>query len=256
MSSGADLFVVCKNCGSEVSPYITECPYCGTRLRKRAPKLDRDGNVKEVKPRGRAPRATLPKLRRGEIPGIRVDARPYATIALVLASLAVSLAWRGGAFSQADAAIVGPLDGDWWRLLTYSFVYDNAGYQLAALVAVGLFGWLIERRRGPLPVLLIYVAGAAGGGAIEAYGAAIPVAAGANGAALALLLAWLVPELLARRRGDDTDADLLGAGAIGAVVALMPLAAPEASWLVAAGGAAIGIFAGVVLDQAAGEPRG
>ena len=26
MSSGADLFVVCKQCGSEVSPYITECP--------------------------------------------------------------------------------------------------------------------------------------------------------------------------------------------------------------------------------------
>ncbi len=29
MTSGADLFVVCKQCGSEVSPYITECPYCG-----------------------------------------------------------------------------------------------------------------------------------------------------------------------------------------------------------------------------------
>ena len=40
-----DLFVVCKNCGSEVSPYITECPYCGTRLRKRAPKIERDGGV-------------------------------------------------------------------------------------------------------------------------------------------------------------------------------------------------------------------
>src|SRR3712207_6963529 len=36
MASGPDLFVVCKSCGSEVSPYITECPYCGTRLRKRA----------------------------------------------------------------------------------------------------------------------------------------------------------------------------------------------------------------------------
>jgi len=41
--SPADLFVVCKNpdCGAEVSPYVTECPYCGTRLRKRAPKLDK-----------------------------------------------------------------------------------------------------------------------------------------------------------------------------------------------------------------------
>ena len=41
MSSGPDLFVVCKQCGSEVSPYITECPYCGYRLRRRAPKLPR-----------------------------------------------------------------------------------------------------------------------------------------------------------------------------------------------------------------------
>ena len=42
MSSRADLFVVCKQCGSEVSPYITECPYCGHRLRRRAPKLPRE----------------------------------------------------------------------------------------------------------------------------------------------------------------------------------------------------------------------
>ena len=41
MTSSADLFVVCKQCGSEVSPYITECPYCGHRLRRRAPKLPR-----------------------------------------------------------------------------------------------------------------------------------------------------------------------------------------------------------------------
>ncbi|MGH2903306.1 MAG: zinc-ribbon domain-containing protein, partial [Solirubrobacteraceae bacterium] len=41
MSSTPDLFVVCKQCGSEVSPYITECPYCGHRLRRRAPDLPR-----------------------------------------------------------------------------------------------------------------------------------------------------------------------------------------------------------------------
>ena len=58
MSTEPDLFVICKNCSSEVSPYITECPYCGHRLRKRAPKIERSGHVK--RPRGakvrRAPR--------------------------------------------------------------------------------------------------------------------------------------------------------------------------------------------------------
>ena len=57
MASGPDLFVVCKSCGREVSPYITECPYCGNRLRKRAPKLERGGTPKPPKPpRKRRPR--------------------------------------------------------------------------------------------------------------------------------------------------------------------------------------------------------
>src|ERR1700734_3844353 len=54
-TGGPDLFVICKSCGSEVSPYITECPYCGNRLRKRAPKLDRDQQVAERKARRTAP---------------------------------------------------------------------------------------------------------------------------------------------------------------------------------------------------------
>src|SRR5687768_6911889 len=100
MSSGADLFVVCKSCGSEVSAYITECPYCGHRLRKRAPKLDRPGAP--GRPRRGARRATrsaprLGRLRAGEMPGIRLDARPYATIGLVLASVGLTVAVRIGA---------------------------------------------------------------------------------------------------------------------------------------------------------------
>ena len=47
--SETELSVICKNCGSEVSPYVTECPYCGARLRKRAPKLERRGDALEAK---------------------------------------------------------------------------------------------------------------------------------------------------------------------------------------------------------------
>jgi len=72
MSSGADLFVVCKQCGSEVSPYITECPYCGSRLRKRAPKLEK-ARKQEERRRRRADAPRLGRLRAGEIPGIRGD---------------------------------------------------------------------------------------------------------------------------------------------------------------------------------------
>ena len=40
---------------------------------------------------------------------------------------------------------------------------DQLGYQFVALVAVGIFGTLLERRFGPVPVVLVFVlAGAAG----------------------------------------------------------------------------------------------
>jgi ribosomal protein L40E len=71
-TGGPDLFVICKNCGAEVSPYITECPYCGNRLRKRAPKLDRDQRPTQPKQRRQAP-PLLSRLKPGEIPGIRGD---------------------------------------------------------------------------------------------------------------------------------------------------------------------------------------
>ena len=68
MAQMPDLNVVCKNCGNEVSPYITECPYCGTRLRKRAPE-DRarrhrlraaQGPQGAASPRAAAARASAP----------------------------------------------------------------------------------------------------------------------------------------------------------------------------------------------------
>ena len=38
---------------------------------------------------------------------------------------------------------------------------------------------------------------------------------GANGAALALLIAWAIPDLLALRSGEEIDGDLLGTAALG-----------------------------------------
>src|SRR3954464_8904826 len=113
--SEAELFVVCKNCGSEVSPYVTECPYCGQRVRKRAPKLDRGAEPKP--PKVRRSRA-LPRMRRGEIPGIALDRRPWGTIALVGLSLLATVALATGQVSVIDlGALYGPIEGDWWRLL-------------------------------------------------------------------------------------------------------------------------------------------
>jgi membrane associated rhomboid family serine protease len=246
MSPGPDLFVVCKQCGSEVSPYITECPYCGTRLQKRAPKLPREGETPKRPRRGsRTTRSSpsLGRLRRGEIPGVRADAPPYATAVLVVATCGLWVAWRGGYVDFGKLIINGPLHGDWWRLITSQFAYANGFYQFITLGAIALFGWLLERRHGPIVVIaLFFVCGVTGALAEIASGS--PLVSGGNGAALGLLAAWAVPDLLARKKHVDYDGDLLGVLAIAAVLLGMSLARQEASLLAGVVGGLVGLVLG------------
>jgi membrane associated rhomboid family serine protease len=247
MSTGnPDLFVICRSCGSEVSPYITECPYCGNRLRKRAPKLDRHGRVTE-KRRRRPPTPALPRLRPGEIPGIRAESRPYATITLVLAGMVGCLLWRTSLFTLDQVVIVEKPGPHWWRLITAPFIYNNLGFAFVCLGAIALYGWLLERRHGPLPVLALFAIGAVGGTAATAAVYSVPAALGGNGAALALITAWVIPDLVSLRRGEEIDGDLLGTLVIGVVVALMPAVVPGASWISDVVGVLGGIAVGVPL---------
>ncbi len=253
MGSGPDLFVVCKNCGSEVSPYITECPYCGTRLRKRAPKLEKGGVPKAPKAARRRPQApALGRLRPGEIPGIRADLsrRPYATILLVVVAALATVGARAGVYSVGQLVVLDEIGDEYWRLITTTFFYGATGYEIAALASIGLFGWLLERRHGLWAPLLVYVLGAAAGSAAVVAAYDVPLALGGNGAALALLAAWAVPELLARRRGEETEGDLLGAAAFAAVLLALPLATEEANALAGLGGVATGLLLGLPLSKA------
>jgi hypothetical protein len=240
-AGGPDLFVICKSCGSEVSPYITECPYCGNRLRKRAPKLDREGRVAEKRRRLRATR--LPRLRAGEIPGVRPDVRPYGTLALVTAGIVGALIWRTTLVVKLNLIVIGKPTGQWWKVVTAAFTYDNAGVAFAVLGTVALFGWLIERKHGPLPVLALFAIGGIGGVAATAVAYPFPIVLAGNGGALALISAWAVGQLLELRETGDIDGDLIGAGVITAVVALLPLADANVSWL--AGG--VGVLTGATL---------
>jgi membrane associated rhomboid family serine protease len=246
MASSPELFVVCKNCQSQVSPYVTECPYCGTRLRKRAPKIEREPKT----PRRRMPTPSLGPLRSGEIPGIRVDEdrKPWATILLV----AIGCLWWLALIPLRNEAlniVFVPL-GDWWQVLTAPFMQANGWYQFASLGAVGLFGWLLERRHGPLAVLAIWLLSASGAYAVLKAVDGSVFAMGASPGALGLLCAWVVPVVLARRAGrDDDDADLLGAAAFFVLLALMPLARPEVDPLATAVGIVVGSLCGLVLAR-------
>jgi membrane associated rhomboid family serine protease len=243
VTSRADLFVVCKQCGSEVSAFITECPYCGNRLRRRAPKLPRERQPRTRRPN--APSATLGRLRRGEIPGIRADSPPYATAALVVATCGVWIAWRGAYVNFLNIDIAGPLHGDWWRLITAQFAYLSGIYQFVALLTIGVFGWLMERRCGPIAVIaLFFAAGVAGALATLALYPHTAVVTGANGPALALVAAWAAPDLQALRNRTAYDGDLLGAAAFAIAILLMPAARQEVSWIAGLVGGAIGLLAG------------
>src|ERR671910_866649 len=124
--AGPELSVVCKTCGSEVSPYVTECPYCGTRLRKRAPKLERVGDevrVREGRRERRRRRAAERRERRGERFAVLAD-RPVLDL----------------------GAIVGPVGDEWWRYLAAPFVYDDLGYLFACGLALAIFVPGIEAR--------------------------------------------------------------------------------------------------------------
>jgi len=246
VSSEPDLFVVCKNCSSEVSPYVTECPYCGQRVRKRAPKIDRSLPLEPEAPPRRVKPPSLPKLRRGEIPGIAPDSKPRATIALVALSLLVTVAISTAAIGADDFALLGPIDGQWWRLLTTAFPHENTGYQFVALVVVAVFGVLLERRFGAVALVACFFICAAAGAALSVAAGVYP-AIGANGAALGLLCAWLVDDRRAARRGVDRENDLLGVYVLGGLLALLPLATEYASAAAGAGGAAAGALMGLGL---------
>jgi hypothetical protein len=265
MSSGADLFVVCKQCGSEVSPYVTECPYCGNRLRRRAPKLPKVG---EQPPRASRRQGLARLLRRSRAAGagargLRQGAgrprargvaesrwahgRPYATIALAAGSCAMYAVTEAEPSLYHRMPIIGPLGGSWWRLLTYQFVYLPARsgvYALVAIACTALFGWLLEQRHGPAAVLTVFLGAGVTGGLVADAVYALPLVSGANAGALGLLAAWAVPDLRAARAGDYWEGDLLGVGALAALLLALPFASGGACWLAGVTGGLVGLIAG------------
>jgi len=255
--SQPDLFVVCKNCGSEVSPYVTECPYCGQRVRKRAPKIDRSTGEPTTKRRRRARK--LPRLRAEEIAGIAPETRPYATGALILACVVGLLLYAADPTMDLGYLWVNAgLYDDVWRWFVTPFLHaDQLGYAFVALVPVGIFGTLLERRFGAVAVLVTFILAGAAGAALAATLETAPLLSdapgwrimGANGAALGLLCAWLVDDRLAARRGDDRENDLLGVYIIAAVLVLLSLTTEEANIAAAVGGALAGSLIGLLLPQ-------
>lgn len=249
--------MVCKSCGSEVSPYVTECPYCGHRLRKRAPKLERAGDEIKVKEgrrerraRKRAEKAEQRRQRLPKMPELDLDASggpPLAVIGVLLSAALLLVVQRAvPLFPGEVGAVIGPLDGEWWRALTAPFVFDDLGYLIACGAAIAIFGTSLERRLGTLPVLILAISAGALGVLVAAEAAGSDVVAGANGIGLAMVGAWA---MFARRRPTEPgeiDWDMWGAAAAASVLLLLPLVEVTADPVAGISGGIWGVLMGEV----------
>lgn len=254
--AGPELSVVCKSCGSEVSPYVTECPYCGTRLRKRAPKLERVGDEVRVQEDRRDRRRRKAAERRGRFAGrsgaVDLSSRPVATAIVLIASAALLIADRATNLTVIDlGAIVGPVGDEWWRYFAAPFVYDDIGYLFACALAIAIFLPGVERRVGSVPALLLALgAGALGmlaaDGIDSSFGDGITIAAGGNAIALGVLAAWLVLRDAERRADPTEEYDRIAVVVAVVVLLCLPLVEDFASVAAGLAGALVGAGCGLV----------
>jgi membrane associated rhomboid family serine protease len=247
--SETELSVVCKNCGSEVSPYVTECPYCGARLRKRAPKLERRGDALEAKRPRRRPRRQRRRERRAE--GLLAVDRPLVTIAAILAPAILLLVLRASGDPLATfGGLVVPLESEPWRYLTAPFAYSDVGYLFVVAVALVLFVPGLERRLGPAPTALLLIA-CGSLGMVAAYGIedardSLVVIAGGNGQALGAVAAWTAIRRAEVRGAIDEDFDRVGVAVVAIVLLLLPIFDDAANVFAGLAGAIVGGLAGLV----------
>ena len=245
--SETELSVICKNCGSEVSPYVTECPYCGARLRKRAPKLERRGDGLEARePRRR--RRRMPRPGRVSFP-VSTD-RPYATIAVVLASAVLLLIQKATGYGLVSfGGVIVPFEEDWWRYLSAPFAYLDVGYLFVVAIALAIFATGIERRLGTAQTLVLLIAcgslGVLAAAAVADSQNELEAIAGGNGMALGAVAAWFVIRRSEASGAIGEDFDRVGVAVAAGALLLLPVFASTANFWAGLAGGAVGALCGV-----------
>lgn len=252
--SETELQVVCRACGSEVSPFVTECPYCGKRLRKRAPKLEHHEDHFEPKPTaGVRLRRRLPRIPAGRLGLGSAAEGAYAIPAVIVAVSAVLLLVRvAGDFSLFQiGAISGQVNSEWWRFLTAPFAYGNVGYLFIVAVALAIFGSGLERALGKFATLVLLIGcgalGAfAGYGIYELFELGTPLIAGGNAMALGAVAAWTMLRRAEVKDGRSEGYDAVGVAVVAVVLLAIPLVEGSADLAAGVAGGLIGGFLGFV----------
>lgn len=243
------LHVVCNHCGREVSPYVTECPYCGNRLRKRAPDLKKMRQA-EQKQQRRAARRRARSAGPGAVV-VPTEGRTPTTFALLGLAVAVSLVAASGlptvsAWIDSNLMLTREFSAVPWALVSAPLVQAWFGYGFVCLGIFALFSIGLERRFGPFAVLVVWLLCGALGVLAEALIAPVPLSYGAYAVATGAFLAWTVVVV----RGEDLrDHDALGLAAIAFVLCALPLATSAASVWMLLGGIIGGLICGGLLSH-------
>jgi membrane associated rhomboid family serine protease len=144
------------------------------------------------------------------VPGLSIRARvPYAAYALVALNVALLVAevvagdFQGWVLDRLAQDRVEVWEGEWWRLLTATFVHEGWQHLLLNMLLLVSAGGTVERLLGPLRFLALYlVSGLSGALFFQAF-AGGKVGIGASGAILgvfgAYLLAWSAATSRSRR---------------------------------------------------------
>jgi membrane associated rhomboid family serine protease len=251
MPASPELSVVCKSCGSEVSPYVTECPYCGARLRRRAPKLERKGDELQARESRRTRRRRRAAERRAAARDRLAIAteRPYVTVAAILGPAALVVVQRAADLSVFQLGAIQALPGlsiDWWKYFAAPFVYDDLGYLFVIGLAIAIFVPELERRLSPVPTVLLLVAcGALGAlaapGLDDALGDGFTLVGGGNGLALGAVGAWF---MLRRGDGPRDEFDWIPVTVAACVLLLLPAVEDFANPWAGLIGGVVGLAAG------------
>jgi membrane associated rhomboid family serine protease len=261
--STPELHVVCGSCGSEVSPYVTECPYCGNRIRKRAPKLERHGD--ELTPRETSRERRQRRRRERRMPQVDLDSRPWATLACILVPAVLILVQRSTLANFLDlGGIIGSVGDEWWRYLAAPFVYPDISYWFVTSLGILIFGSAVERRLGTIATAVLMIAcGALGMLAADGIeqlidGNGALLLAGGNGIALGMLAAWSVLKWReVRGDPDDEGVDLVGVAVCAVVLIMLPVVEDFANVFAGLAGAIVGAASGLAAAGARGrrDPR-
>lgn len=153
--------------------------------------------------------------------------KPYITIGLIITNIIVFilLEWNGNSLDADYMLKMGAVypeqiqkDGEYWRLITATFMHFGFSHLLNNMVLLGTAGQILERAIGPVKYVILYLLAGIGGSTLSyvqmLHSGDYAVAAGASGAIFGIVgaLLWVV----IRNKGHYET--LTGKGLVGMII--------------------------------------